>query len=322
MKRPAPLIMLVLAAVVGLALWLSLGSRAGGRPALSGYLEGDVLYMAAPVSGAVKAVFVVEGQRVGAGAPLFAMDPKSLLAQRDQAAAQVAQALAQISVAKANLDQMKANLAGLTAQASNAAKTFARDLALRKANPGAISPQTIDNDQAAASNTAAQHSAAEKQVNATAAQVSAAQGGAAQARAARANIDIQLAQLNATAPAGGRVQTVFYQTGEWAAANQPVVGLLPDDKVKLRFFVPEGALALYQLGRIVHFKCDACSAGLTAQISYVSPQPEYTPPIIYSQDSRDKLVFLVEALPKEPQTLTPGQPVDVVPLQPARTADK
>jgi HlyD family secretion protein len=70
----------------------------------------------------------------------------------------------------------------------------------------------------------------------------------------------------------------------------------------------------YHPGEILHFSCDGCAAGLTARVIYISTQPEYTPPIIYSRSSRDRLVFLMEALPRDAQALTPGLPVDVVPL--------
>jgi len=40
---------------------------------------------------------------------------------------------------------------------------------------------------------------------------------------------------------------------------------------------------------------------------------EFTPPVIYSLESREKLVFMVEALAEEsPQTLRPGLPVNVL----------
>ena len=94
-------------------------------------------------------------------------------------------------------------------------------------------------------------------------------------------------------------------------ANQPIVSLLPDDKVKVRFFVPEREVARYRPGGTVRFACDGCAAGLTATIRYVSPQPEFTPPVIFSRDSRDRLVFMVEAVPPHPASLQPGLPVDV-----------
>jgi HlyD family secretion protein len=106
---------------------------------------------------------------------------------------------------------------------------------------------------------------------------------------------------------------VFFQQGEWAPANQPILSLLPDERIKLRFFVPETQLSAYRTGAVVHFACDGCARGLTAQINYIAPRPEFTPPVIYSREARDRLVYLVEARPSV--RLNPGQPVDVEPLK-------
>jgi HlyD family secretion protein len=48
-------------------------------------------------------------------------------------------------------------------------------------------------------------------------------------------------------------------------------------------------------------------------VSFISPQAEYTPPVLYSQENRYKLVFLVELVfePGPAAGLHPGQPVDV-----------
>ena len=61
--------------------------------------------------------------------------------------------------------------------------------------------------------------------------------------------------------------------------------------------------------------CDSCPTGLSATISYIAPQAEYTPPVIYSESTRAKFVFLIEARPKpsEAALLNPGQPVTVRP---------
>ncbi len=129
---------------------------------------------------------------------------------------------------------------------------------------------------------------------------------------------MRLGQLDQLAPAAGRIEDVFYQRGEWAGANQPVVSLLPDNEVKLRFFVPETSVQAYRPGRTVRFTCDGCAKALVARISYVSPRSEFTPPVIYSRNSRDKLVFLVEAVPDNARDLAPGLPIDVEPLPGAR----
>ncbi len=133
---------------------------------------------------------------------------------------------------------------------------------------------------------------------------------------------MRVGQLAQRAPASGRIEEVFYQAGEWAAPNQPIVSLLPDDQVKLRFYVPEAEMQAYRPGQTVRFSCDGCATGLAARISYVGPRAEFTPPVIYSRKSRGKLVFLVEAVPAGGRGLAPGLPVDVVPLHPERSAPR
>jgi HlyD family secretion protein len=105
----------------------------------------------------------------------------------------------------------------------------------------------------------------------------------------------------------------MYREGEWVAAGSPVVRLLPPGNVKLRFFVPETAAGYLKPGRNVSIGCDGCGAGVPAVVSYVSNEPEFTPPIIYSNETRAKLVFLVEARPsvENAARLRPGQPVSV-----------
>jgi HlyD family secretion protein len=103
----------------------------------------------------------------------------------------------------------------------------------------------------------------------------------------------------------------MYRVGEWVPAGAPVVALLPPGALKLRFFVPEPLLAQASIGRALAISCDGCASGLTAQVRYVSPQAEFTPPVIYSNGSRSKLVFMVEAAPSDTSALKPGQPVDV-----------
>jgi HlyD family secretion protein len=156
--------------------------------------------------------------------------------------------------------------------------------------------------------------AAQKTADARQADIAKAQAQTRQAAGGQRSVQIQVAQLSPTAPAQGRVQQVYYQVGEWVAANQPVLSLIPDGKVKVRFFVPEANVSHYRPGQSVHFSCDGCAGGLTARIGYVSPDPEFTPPIIFSRESRDRLVFMVEAYPTNPQRLNPGLPVEVEPL--------
>ncbi len=319
MKLNARILLLAGAAAVFLILLvLAWAPRRSDAAILSGYVEGEALYLSTPQAGTVGQVFVARGQRVGQGAALFAMDPRSIAAQVDQAQAQTAQARAQLAAAQDSQRQLQSAALAQKAQADNAAREARRDQALGRESPGVVSQQDIDRATATAAASAAQYAAAQSQAAGAAAQVKAAAAQLAHAQAARTDASVKLEQQSPHAPGPARVEDVFFQAGEWAAANQAVVSLLPDAKVKLKFFVPETQIALYRPGGTVRFGCDGCAKGLSATIAYVSPRPEYTPPVIYSRKTRDTLVFLVEARPENPAALNPGQPVDVIPLEAGR----
>ena len=123
----------------------------------------------------------------------------------------------------------------------------------------------------------------------------------------------QLQEKNVAAPSGGVVQDTLYRVGEFIPAGRPVVSLLPPENIKVRFFVPQAVLPSIQMGDPIQVRLDGMDSALSARISYIAPVSEFTPPVIYSKESRAKLVFMVEAraLPAESARLHPGQPVDV-----------
>ncbi len=307
-------VIVVVLLVAGFFAWRSWSPRPGDSLVLSGYVEGDDLFLSAPAAGPVGAVYVVKGQRVAAGAPLFAMDQGTLSAQHDQAASRLDQARAQIGAAEAQARQAEASVAAAQSLEANAKRDMDRLVGLQRSNPQAVAGQQVDQARSAAANATAQRVAAQQAATAASVQASAARSAAGQAEGGVREAGVRLGQLAQTAPAGGRIEDVFYQRGEWAGPNQPVVALLPDDRIKLRFYVPEGDVQLYQPGRKVSFGCDSCRKDLSAVISYVTPRAEFPPPVIYSRGSRDKLVFLVEAVPAAGVILAPGLPVDVTPL--------
>ncbi len=208
----------------------------------------------------------------------------------------------------------EAEATAAAADADKVRRDLSRLLSVRRDDSAAVAGKDIDAAQAALREANARLNAARQSAQARRAQIAAARAQESQARGGEREVAIRVGQLAPPAPVAARIEEVFYRPGEWVAANQPVVSLLPDDRVKLRFFVPEQQVARYRPGRAVRFSCDGCAAGLTARISYVSPRPEFTPPVIFSRDSRDRLVFMVEAFPALPAGLQPGLPVDVVPL--------
>jgi HlyD family secretion protein len=113
----------------------------------------------------------------------------------------------------------------------------------------------------------------------------------------------------------GAVQQIYFRPGEMVPGGRPVLSILPPGNVKVRFYVPESVLPSIAYGDQIKLACDGCAGGLTARVSFIAKQSEFTPPVIYSLDERAKLVFLIEALPEKPGELRVGQPVDVMPLR-------
>ncbi|HEX6361662.1 MAG TPA: HlyD family secretion protein, partial [Albitalea sp.] len=167
-------------------------------------------------------------------------------------------------------------------------------------------------EQAAREEAAARLAAAEAQAREDERQ--AAQAAADASRQALRQTDWRMQQKALTAPADALVADTFFRPGEWVQPGQPVVALLPPDAVRVRFFVPQGELPTIAAGQPVEVRCDGCGPPIAARIDFIASQAEYTPPVIYSNAQRARLVFMAEARPADPKDaarLRPGQPVDV-----------
>lgn len=298
------------------------GVAAPGVTILQGYVEGEYLRVGSPVAGTLAELNVERGGRVAAGGPLFSLDVATARAARDEAAAQLANAEAQL--ADLRTGKRPEELAVIAAQKAQAEASFKLSAAeLRRQETlvrnDAAAQQKLDQaranlarDQARIAELTAQYQTAllggrDEQIVAAEAQV-------AQRRATLAQAEQKLIDMAPTAPQAAFVEQTFFDPGEYVPAGAPVVSLLPPDKVKLVFFVPERRLGALRIGQDVDFRCDGCAPGQKARVTFFSSQAEFTPPVIYSVGSRDKLVYRAEARPLgDPLELHPGQPVDVLP---------
>ncbi len=318
------IIALVVLAVVGAGVWWY-ESRVPAPVTWQGYAEADYVKVGPTLQGLLTDVSVARGDRVQQGTPLFTQDDANDRAGRDQAAALLKQAEdnlknlesggkpTEIEEAEANLADAQSTLVRVRADLGRA-ETLLRS--------GIATKQNVD--QLRADNRSAE--AKVQALTAALAQMRAPMGRDAEiaaqhtaveaARAALGMAEWRLAQRRIIAPAGGVVADVLARPGETMAAGAPVVSLLPPENIFVRFFVPEAALAGLHRGDAVALRCDACPAGLVAAISFISPQAEYTPPVIYSEESRAKLVYMIDARtpPGEAARLNPGQPIEVRPL--------
>ncbi|KAA0598211.1 HlyD family secretion protein [Azospirillum lipoferum] len=315
----------ILDGLAAIALAIGLPIAAGGAPPLAhGYIEGEYLRIAAPSAGMLESLSAVRGAQVAAGAPLFAIDRATARAERDRLAAALAQARAQrADLATGKRAQEVAVLTAQKARAEAALRYSTAELARQQELVArkVSSPDKLDQARAAFDRDRGQLAEAEAQLAVAALparpeQLRAADEAVTQAEAALAQAERRLADLAPVAPVAALVEDTMYNPGEWVPSGSPVVSLLPPERVKLVLFVPETAMAGVTPGGTLSVHCDGCPSGLSARVTRIASRAEYTPPVIYSVGSREKLVFRVEARmetgPDRP--LNPGLPVDVWPI--------
>lgn len=286
-----------------------------------GYVEGQFVYVASPQSGRLAHVWVTRGDIVAVNHPLFALDHEPEVSAEMQARqllradearladlqtgkrppevdvirAQLAQAIAEqkksVEILKSYQSQYAAGGVSLTDLITARAAVEANDALVRQSRSNQAVATLPGRDQ---------------QIKAQAAVVEA-------DRAALQQAIWKLQQKEIASPRAGWVFDTLYREGEWVAAGNPIVQILPAENLEIRFFVPETVVGTLKLGQSVRVHCDGCAAEVPASITFISPQVEYTPPVIYSNETRSKLVFMIIAKPPVDQAslLHPGQPLEV-----------
>jgi HlyD family secretion protein len=314
---------IVLLAAVGAGWWWTM--RATPPVEWQGYAEADFVKVGPTQQGLLTSLYVMRGTQVAAGAPLFDQDDTADHAARDQIARQLKQAEEQLANLQAGgkpteIQQAEANLADAQAARDKIEGDLRRNEVLVKTS--VVTQQLVDQERAdlRSANAKVQGlEAALAQMHAPMGregEIKAQQEMMESLRAAVAMAQWRIDQRHVMAPVAGVVADVLARPGETIPAGGSVVSLLPPENIFVRFFVPETRLAEIHSGDKVALLCDRCPGDLAATISFVSPQAEFTPPVIYSEASRAKLVYMVEARPPPAQAalINPGQPVAVRPI--------
>jgi len=315
MKPSSP----ILGVVGSLFLWG--GCSPGPTGTWQGYVEGEFVYVAAPLGGTLANLAVSRGQEVKTGQLLFDLECDA----EGAAAREAEQRLAQAKSRLENLTKGRrpTEIAALEAQLERArANQRLSDLELERYNKliqeKVVSPAELDlakarrdADRAQVTSLAAELETA--RLGARADEIKAAEADVQALEAALAKARWAVAQKSQVAPTNAWVHDTLYRSGEFVAAGNPVVSLLPPENLKVRFFVPQAQLASIKIGQPVSAQVDGIGAPFRATVNYIATQAEFTPPVIYSKENRAKLVFMVEAAfaPADARNLRPGQPVDV-----------
>ncbi len=291
------------------------------RNTWQGYIEGEFVLVASPYAGQLQRLDTRRGQQVVERQPLFSLEQENERAARLEAEERLKAAEARLEnlAAARRAPEIQAQRAEL-AQAKAALELSKSQLAQQEQlfRSGFVSQGRLDEARSVYARDIARVKNAEAQLQnllqpiGREAERKAAEGEVAAARAAVEQAAWRLQQKSVVAPVAGLVQDTFFVEGEWVPAGRPVVSLLPPGNVKVRFYVAENALQVFPVGREVDIRCDGCKP-VHAKVTFVSPQAEYTPPVLYSREGRQKLMFLIEArpAPADAVRLRPGQPVDV-----------
>ena len=308
-----------------LVLLLTAGCKPEHDGSWQGYIEGEYVYVSAPLGGILTELDVKRGDQVKSAQPLFALEKAAEMATVHEAEQKLAQAKAkrdnllkgrrptEISALEARLQQNKV--------ATNLARRELERLAnLYKSNTGAVSQEQLDQAQSKLDSYKAEAQIIEADIataklGAREDEIKAAELEISMLEAALAKAQWAVDQKAQAAPAEGVVQDTLYRPGEFVSAGSPIVSLLPPQNIKVRFFVAQDKLASLKAGTPVQVALDGSDKKYTATVSYISTQAEFTHPVIYSQQTRSKLVFMIEAefTPADSASLHPGQPVDVRP---------
>lgn len=286
-----------------------------------GYVEGRYSYISSSFSGNLTQLLVSRGQQVTTNQPLFILDPKPESDKANQAKYQLQQA--QENLVNLLKGQRETVIAGYVAQLAQAEANLSYITKTLNRYKKLYSTRVIskaDFDQAKSSYQQAAQRAQEIKSNIAEAKqggrenlISAQQAAVLAASAELKQAEWALLQKSVRAPQNALVFDTTFQVGEFVPAGNPVVTLLPPEEIKIIFFIPEKILSAINMGEKITINCDGCKQPYSAKISFISPTAEFTPPVIFSHDQRDKLVYRIEATPpiEDAPKLHPGQPVDV-----------
>lgn len=307
---------------------LAASCREKAELSFQGYIEGEYVYVSVPLSGLLEELAVARGEVASKGQRLFVLEHESEADAVREAASRLSQAQSRLEdlrkgMRPTEIASLEAQLTEAKSRLALAESQFARRQKLGKTSSGVISKEELERaaaeleaDRARVAQLTADLETA--RLGARTDEIAAAEDHVSAQRAVLDQAEWALRRKTALAPDGGAVHDTLHRPGEWVAAGQPVVVLLPPENIKVRFFVPEPQLALVQVGQEFRIRFDGALREYEGRVSYISTRVEFTPPVIYSDERRAKLVYLIEGEfpPEVARKLKPGQPVEVLPERP------
>jgi len=294
------MIRIIPSCLVALGILSSCGDNAS---TLHGYAEGEFVMMAPETAGRIAVMSVTEGTDVPAGAPLFRLDTAAEQLALDAAKARAAAAVARFEDALAGGRAPEVAVAREQFQQARAVQVRAgaeRERAQQLFETGAIARARLDEATSAADAANARVAEARQRVALTELPARENQIKALAAENEVADAQVALAEdalrrKVVVAPAAGRVERILRFAGDVAGPTQPAVRFLPEGHVIAILFIPQPLLARVRPGTRLTVGCDGCPDDTVAEVVSVADETEFTPPIIYSDAERARLVYRAKA---------------------------
>jgi HlyD family secretion protein len=295
----------------------------------TGYVEGEYVYVSPTSGGNLAVLSIARGENIKKDQPLFSLETTVLKADMAMAASALDQAKAQLAdlekgMRPEEIDVIESQIDQAKSEMWNTQRQYERIAILVKKNDATkaqLDGRKSDYDKAAARVAELEAQLKTAKLSARVDAISASKAAVEIASQKYVQSQQRLRDAAPVSAMDAKVEDTFYRPDEFVPEGSPVVSLLPAENIKIRFFVPQAQLASVQVGQKITVHCDGCAQSAEATVAFIASQAEYTPPVIYSTESRQKLVFMVEARPDEPiaaaAALHPGMPVDVV-LGPSR----
>lgn len=284
-----------------------------------GYIESDLIYLAEPFSGIVTHRYVHRGQYVKKNQLLFEIDARPEIYTFKQAQATLAQGQQELIDLKKprrvpEVEAIQAQLKQVDAEIALANLRLKRNQILFDKH--VVPADTLD----AAVEYLHERQALKAQFEANLAlallgarenQIEAQEQGNQALQASVDSAKWSVEQKKVFSSTDGFIFDTFYQSGEFVSPGAPLASLLTDENVYIEFFVPLRDLHDLTFGKKITYQYFQDSKEFQAIVVYISPRAEYMPPLVYSNDNFDKLVFRIKAKVLGKHNLFTGEPVTI-----------
>lgn len=297
------------------------GCQKKSESVYQGYAEGEFVNISSSQSGTLDKLFIKRGEEVPKDANLFALECRNEVFAVQQTASELSAALATLNDYKKGsrpeeIRIIQAQLSAAVANADNAKQQADRNTQLYYSH--AVSQEQFDNSVALKKSTSAKlqelhNTLSAARLSKRSDQITAQEARIGQLQAVLAQAQWKLNEKALKSRGNALVFDTLYHEGEWVPSGGIVVRLLPPENIKIRFFVPQAISEQLSINHKATIVSRSDGKKIPAHVTYISTEAEYTPPIIYSNETKDQLTYMIEAYPDTADAvyLHPGQPVEV-----------